>query len=96
MPWPKANYRKPGKKSILDKSKLAVASIKNYAEWLKKLHNKTPRSFRLGAKLYAEKFNFDIQSAYTADEMFEKAVAHKKELHEEMQTQANRFLMPTS
>ena len=79
------------KKSILDKSKLAVASIKNYAEWLKKLDNKTPRSFRLGAKLYAEKFNFDIQSAYTADEMFEKAVAHKKELHEKMFTLANNL-----
>lgn len=58
---------------------------------MKKLDNKTPRSFRLGAKLYSEKFNFDIQSAYTADEMFVKAVAHKKELHEEMFTLANKL-----
>ncbi len=68
-----------------------MASIKDYADWLKKLDNKTPRSFRLGAELYAKKFNFDIQSAYTSDEMFEKAVAHKKELHEEMFVLANKL-----
>jgi len=87
----KSKLSETEKKSILDKSKLAVASIKDYADWLKKLDNKTPRSFRLGADLYAKKFNFDIQSAYTADEMFEKAVAHKKELHDEMFTLANKL-----
>jgi uncharacterized protein (DUF885 family) len=79
------------KKSILDQSKLAVTSIKSYADWLKKMDNKTPRSFRLGAELYSKKFNFDIQSAYTSDEMFEKAVAHKKELHDEMFALANNL-----
>jgi hypothetical protein len=87
----KSKLSETEKKSILDQSKLAVASIKEYADWLKKLDNKTPRSFRLGAELYAKKFNFDIQSAYTADEMFEKAVAHKKELHEDMFTLANKL-----
>lgn len=79
------------KKTILDQSKLAVASIKSYADWLKKLDNKSPRSFRLGSELYAKKFNFDIQSACTADEMYEKAVAHKKELHDEMFVLANKL-----
>jgi hypothetical protein len=79
------------KKSIVEKSKLAVESIKSYADWLKKMDNKTPRSFRLGTELYAKKFNFDIQSAYTADEMFEKAVAHKKELHDEMFALSNKL-----
>jgi uncharacterized protein (DUF885 family) len=87
----KSKLSETEKKSILNQSKLAVASIKEYADWLKKLDNKTPRSFRLGAELYAKKFNFDIQSAYTADEMFEKAVAHKKELHEDMFTLANKL-----
>lgn len=87
----KSKLSEEEKKSILDKSKLAVASIKSYADWLKKLNNKTPRSFRLGSELYAKKFNFDIQSAYTADEMYEKAVAHKKELHAEMFTLANKL-----
>ena len=87
----KSKFSKTDKKSILDQSKLVVAAIKDYTEWLKKLDNKTPRSFRLGAELYAKKFNFDIQSAYSADEMFEKAVAHKKELHEEMFALSNKL-----
>lgn len=87
----KSQLSEAEKKTILDQSKLAVASIKSYADWLKKLDNKSPRSFRLGSELYAKKFNFDIQSAYTADEMYEKAVAHKKELHEEMFVLANKL-----
>jgi uncharacterized protein (DUF885 family) len=87
----KSKLSESEKTAVLDKSKLAVASIKAYADWLQKLDNKTPRSFRLGAELYAKKFNFDIQSAYTADEMFEKAVAHKKELHEEMFVLSNKL-----
>jgi uncharacterized protein (DUF885 family) len=87
----KSKLLKAEKKSILDQSKLAVASIKSYADWLKKMDNKSPRSFRLGPELYAKKFNFEIQSAYTADEMYEKAVAHKKELHEEMFVLANKL-----
>ncbi len=87
----KSKLSETEKKSILDRSKLAVASIKNYADWLKKMDNKTPRSFRLGAELYAKKFNFDIQSSYTADEMFEKAVTHKKELHDKMFVIANKL-----
>jgi uncharacterized protein (DUF885 family) len=88
---PKSKLSEAEKKSISDQSKLAVASIKSYADWLKNLDNKTPRSFRLGSELYAKKFNFDIQSAYTADEMYEKAVAHKKELHDEMFTLSNNL-----
>ncbi|SHG74846.1 protein of unknown function [Flavobacterium fluvii] len=87
----KSKLSETEKKSILEKSKLAVSTIKSYADWLKKLDNKTPRSFRLGAELYAKKFNFDIQSAYTADEMYEKAVAHKKELHNDMFVLADKL-----
>jgi uncharacterized protein (DUF885 family) len=87
----KSTLSEAEKKSILDQSKLAVASIKSYADWLKKMDNKSPRSFRLGPELYAKKFNFEIHSAYTADEMYEKAVAHKKELHDEMFVLANKL-----
>ncbi|WP_281298974.1 DUF885 domain-containing protein [Flavobacterium limnophilum] len=87
----KSQLSEAEKKTILDQSKVAVAAIKSYADWLKKLDNKSPRSFRLGSELYAKKFNFDIQSAYTADEMYEKAVAHKKELHDEMFVLANKL-----
>ncbi|MEZ7500155.1 DUF885 domain-containing protein [Flavobacterium sp. Arc3] len=72
------------KKEIKEKAKTAVHAIVVYTNWLKDLDNKTPRSFRLGEKLYTEKFNLDIQSSYSADTIFVKAVNHKKELHEKM------------
>lgn len=62
----------------------AIKAIKGYAEWLKKLENKSPRSFRLGKELYAKKFELDIQSGYTANQIYDKALTHKKELHEKM------------
>jgi hypothetical protein len=72
------------KKAILAESKIAVASISNFVEYLHKIDLKNPRSFRLGKELYAKKFNFDIQSGYSSDEIYQKAVAHKKELHDKM------------
>lgn len=67
----------------------AVAAIKDYADWLKNLKVDNPRSFRLGKELYAKKFDYDIQSGHTIDEIYAKAVAHKKELHQNMAKIAN-------
>lgn len=72
------------KKEIRDKAKTSIAAIVAYADWLKTLDNKTPRSFRLGKDLYNDKFDLEIQSNYTADTIFKKAIAHKKDLHEKM------------
>jgi uncharacterized protein (DUF885 family) len=72
------------KQLMTNASKAAGKAVKEYAEWLGKLENKTPRSFRLGADLYAKKFDFDIQSAYSADEIYQKAIERKKDLHAKM------------
>lgn len=80
----KVHFGEHEKQSIEATAKQSVAAIKDFADWLKKLDNKTPRSFRLGKDLYAKKFEFDIQSGYTADVVYEKALARKKELHEKM------------
>ncbi len=72
------------KKQLTDRSLEVVSAINGYVEWLKQLKNDTPRSFRLGKDLYAKKFEFDIMSAYTPEEVFQKAVEHKKELHNKM------------
>jgi len=72
------------KEAITARAKEAVAAMKGYAEWLKQLKNDDPRSFRLGKDLYARKFDYDIQSGYTAEQIFDKAVQHKNELHEKM------------
>jgi len=79
------------KKEMLDKAKTAKKAITDYADWLKNLPNKTPRSFRLGSALYAKKFNFDIQSSYTADEIFKVANDHKKDLHDKMFVLADKL-----
>jgi uncharacterized protein (DUF885 family) len=79
------------KKAIEARAKASVQTIKAYVEWLKKLDNKTPRSFRLGKELYAQKFEFEIQSGYTIDQIYAKAVAHKKELHTKMFILADRL-----
>lgn len=72
------------KEKIKARAEVSVKAIKDYADWLKNLKNETPRSFRLGSELYKEKFAHDIQSGYTAEQIFEKAIQHKKELHEKM------------
>jgi uncharacterized protein (DUF885 family) len=79
------------KKKMLDRADAAIRAIKDYVEWLKNLKNDNPRSFRLGKNLYEKKFEFDIMSAYTPEEMFKKAVAHKKELHVKMATLASQL-----
>jgi uncharacterized protein (DUF885 family) len=72
------------KKAILAKSKTAIAAIDDYVIWLKNLDNKTPRSFRLGKDLFDKKFEYDIQSGYSPDEIYKKALDHKAELHQKM------------
>ncbi|MFB3386930.1 DUF885 domain-containing protein [Flavobacterium sp. LAR06] len=79
------------KKEMQDKAKVSIKAIKDYAEWLQNLPNKTPRSFRLGSDLYAKKFNFDIQSSYTADEIYKIAVDHKNDLHDKMFVLADKL-----
>src|SRR5258706_914579 len=70
----KSRLIEPGKQEITRRGKEAIQSIKDYADWLKNLKNVTPRRFRLGMELYREQFEFEIQSRYTVDQIFEKAV----------------------
>ncbi|WET02774.1 DUF885 domain-containing protein [Flavobacterium sp. YJ01] len=79
------------KKQMLEKAAVSVKAITDYADWLKKLPNKTPRSFRLGKDLYSKKFDLNIQSGYTADEIYQIAVNHKKDLHEKMFVLADKL-----
>ncbi len=87
----KVQFGEHEKQMMEARAKEAITAINSFVEWLKKMENKTPRSFRLGKELYAKKFEYDIQSGYTADEVYEKAVAHKKELHEKMYNLANQL-----
>lgn len=72
------------KTQLFERADLAVKAITNYANSLKSLKNDTPRSFRLGSALYDKKFVFDIQAGNTAEEIYNKAVQHKSDIHAKM------------
>ncbi len=80
----KSKLSKSEKEAIKAKAVTSVKAMKDYASWLQKLENKTPRSFRLGTELYAKKFDFDIQSGYNAEQIYQKAVSEKAVLHGKM------------
>lgn len=87
----KVNLSADQKVQMKTRAAEAVNAIKGYIDWLKNLKNTTPRSFRLGQDLYAKKFEFDIQSGYTADQIYQKALDRKKELHEKMAKLADQL-----
>ena len=87
----KSQLAETEKKKILARADTAVEAIKGYAQWLRELKVETPRTFRLGKELYAKKFAYDIQSGYTATEIYNKAIAHKRELHAKMSVLADRL-----
>jgi len=49
------------------------------------------RSFRIGKALFDRKFYYDIQSTYTADQVYQKALRHKQELLHDMNKRAARL-----
>jgi len=89
----KTNIPQAEQKQMLERARLSAEAIKGYAEWLKALKNDHPRSFRLGKELYEDKFKFDIQSAQTAQQIYNAAVERKKYIHHAM-TQISKKLWP--
>lgn len=72
------------KKEMVSTINAAVTAINKYVDWLKGLHPEHPRSFRLGEKLYEQKFKYEIQSEYSANQLYDFAVERKKYIHEQM------------
>jgi len=66
----------------------SVKAIEDYVAWLKSIRSKlkpeTAKSFRIGKDLYEKKFQYDIQSQYTAEEIYKKALQRKDEIQAEM------------
>ncbi len=84
----KSSLSEEEKKEITTKSEAAKAAIEAHIEWLNELKKaitpETARSFRIGKELYDQKFKHDIQSRYTAEEIYNRALKRKTELHSEM------------
>ncbi|MCC7224924.1 MAG: DUF885 domain-containing protein [Chitinophagales bacterium] len=86
---PLAADLRQGYMSRVDSSR---AAVKNYIAHLQKIladgkkqgADKAFRSFRIGKDLFSRKFAYDIVSDYSAEQMFNKALEHKRDLHEKM------------
>lgn len=72
------------KNLVLKSSKLAAESIRDYINWLKELKPAGRRDFRLGKELYDQKFKYNIQSSFSAEELYELALKRKTFIHTEM------------
>lgn len=70
--------------AMISSAKTATKAIRDYAVWLKALKPEHPRSFRLGEPLYDQKFKFDIQSSFSAGQIYDSAIARKAFVHGEM------------
>lgn len=69
-------------------------AIKDHVTGLKKIIAEKKysfRNFRIGEKLFNQKFQFDMVTDYTAREIFDKALAAKKRYHKEMYGIANKL-----
>lgn len=79
------------------RTEAAQAAIKDYIAFLQAmrpgLEAGGARSFRIGKALYEQKFRYDIQSGFSADELYAKAQAEKASLHDRMELLA-RVLWP--
>lgn len=66
--------------------KIGITQIKNYVAFLEDiLKSKAPlKDFRIGKELYAQKFKYDIQSSYSPEEIYNKALTRKAELLKDM------------
>ena len=67
----------------------SLEAINSYIVWLqaKELElkaNDSARSFRIGKELYAQKYQYDIETEYSADEIYALALQEKERLHSEM------------
>ncbi|HEY7905643.1 MAG TPA: DUF885 domain-containing protein [Wenzhouxiangella sp.] len=67
----------------------AEAAIRDWIDYLGTLSEQWAnrddvRSFRIGAELYEQKFSHDIQSQFSAEELYQRALAEKERLLAEM------------
>ncbi|MFN4234094.1 MAG: DUF885 domain-containing protein [Bacteroidia bacterium] len=85
----KAQFKAHEEQSMTAALELAANAVKDYISFLESkikpmLQQGNARNFRIGKDLYFKKFKLDIQSGYSADEIYEKALKRKNELHYEM------------
>ncbi|MEO8675540.1 MAG: DUF885 domain-containing protein [Casimicrobiaceae bacterium] len=79
---------------LLHRAAAARAAIADYVGFLKRVdagQGASTKSFRIGPKLYEQKFALDIQSGESAAHLYERAVAEKEKLHARMSELADEL-----
>ncbi|WP_035560338.1 DUF885 domain-containing protein [Hymenobacter sp. IS2118] len=89
----KSGLSEAEKKTFTDRVAATRAAVQGYMDHLKNevLTAGKFRSFRIGKALYDQKFAYDIQSHFTATEIYEQALKHKAELLHDMGRRAARL-----
>ena len=81
------------KESLQKNITKAVAAMGDYVKGLEKIDadkNFKFKDYRIGKKLFAEKFKYDLATDFTPEQIYEKAVADKKMWHNKMYVTANK------
>ncbi|MDO7847723.1 DUF885 domain-containing protein [Hymenobacter sp. M29] len=81
------------KKTMMDRVAAARTAVAGYMNFLERdvLQGKQFRPFRIGKELFEQKFAYDIQSRYSAAELYQEAQKHKAELLHDMGRRAARL-----
>ena len=74
----------------------ARGAIEDFIDYLEKRHaslkaSGKARSFRIGSELYTKKFAYEIQSSYTAEQVYRKAMNDKKIVQQQMAKLADKL-----
>ena len=89
----KSSLSEAEKKTLTDRIAATRAAVQGYVDFLKNdvLAKNQFRSFRIGKALFDQKFAYDIQSHFTAAEIYQQALKHKAELLHDMGRRAARL-----
>jgi uncharacterized protein (DUF885 family) len=89
-----ASHLSSADKDVLQKNiAKALTAMKDYATGLQKIDedkNFKFKDYRIGKKLFAEKFKYDLATDFTPEQIYDKAVADKKMWHNKMYITANK------
>lgn len=76
----------------IDAAKAAIADFIAHLGTLEaRLKTEPARSFRIGKVLYEQKFAYDIQSGFTASQLYQSALSDKAALHDAMEKLAREL-----
>ncbi|MEM9024842.1 MAG: DUF885 family protein, partial [Bacteroidota bacterium] len=83
-----ANLDEGATRVLSERLDAALVALRGYISWLEErksdLLSNGSRSYRLGKALYDRKFALEIQSDYSAREVYEKALAERDSIHQRM------------